>query len=141
MSDIIFDDSEQIIMACKNVRVEGHDLLLDSAKRRKPDGRPGRDTASPSYRRAFVHDGNDGLTMNFASDYPGGVTLNSMVALKAEDYRDIQFTFTRPDEVDANGAIGRAGTEKTILLGEVLTILRNQISELQARIDHLATRP
>ena len=79
--------------------------------------------------------------MNFASDYPGGVTLNSMVALKAEDYRDIQFTFTRPDEVDANGAIGRAGTEKTILLGEVLTILRNQISELQARIDHLATRP
>lgn len=42
------------------------DLKIDSPVRRKnPDG----------WRRALVHNDSDGLTINFASDYPDGVTV------------------------------------------------------------------
>jgi len=43
------------------------DLMLDS---------PGRRRGGPSpHRRALVHDFNDGLTLNYAGDYPGGVGI------------------------------------------------------------------
>jgi len=50
------------------LKVEGQDFMLDSAERRK--------SPTPPFRRALVHDQNDGLTLNFNSDYPGGVTIN-----------------------------------------------------------------
>jgi hypothetical protein len=43
------------------------DLMLDAQSRRR--GGPS------THRRALVHDYNDGLTLNYAGDYPGGVTL------------------------------------------------------------------
>ena len=49
------------------VRVEACDLVVDAAERRK---------AASGQRRALVHDFNDGLTVNWADDYPGGVTIN-----------------------------------------------------------------
>jgi hypothetical protein len=49
------------------------DFMLDSPDRRK-------ETTTP-YRRALVHDFNDGLTINYNNDYPGGVTLNGVTLL------------------------------------------------------------
>jgi hypothetical protein len=48
------------------VKVEASDLCLDSRERRKND---------TLFRRALVHDRGDGLTLNWAEDYPGGVTI------------------------------------------------------------------
>lgn len=48
------------------------DLKIDSPVRRKnPDG----------WRRALVHNEDDGLTINFASDYPDGVTIEGKAKL------------------------------------------------------------
>jgi hypothetical protein len=43
------------------------DFILDNPQRNKGMGGP--------LRRALVHDFNDGLTLNWAGDYPGGVTI------------------------------------------------------------------
>jgi hypothetical protein len=42
------------------------DVMIDNPARRKN---------TEPFRRAFVHDFEDGLTINFAGDYPGGVTI------------------------------------------------------------------
>jgi hypothetical protein len=63
------DDGSWVTIDAHAVRIEGSDVLLDSAERRSAGG--GR------HRRALVHDGGDGLTINFGRDYPGGVTINS----------------------------------------------------------------
>jgi hypothetical protein len=49
------------------------DFVLDHPSRRRAAGGP--------TRRALVHDYNDGLTINWASDYPGGVTINGRVQI------------------------------------------------------------
>jgi len=61
---------------CSNLNVQGHDLLLDSASRRRANG--------PTFRRALVHDQGDGLTVNFGGDYPGGVAINGSVKLTGD---------------------------------------------------------
>jgi hypothetical protein len=50
----------------ERVRVEAWDLVLDAADRRK---------TQEGERRALVHDYQDGLTLNWGNDYPGGVKL------------------------------------------------------------------
>jgi hypothetical protein len=55
------------------VKAVAWDLCLDAGSdRRKPAG------TSP-YRRALVHDFEDGLTLNWDGDYPGGVTINGNI--------------------------------------------------------------
>ncbi|RZN82247.1 MAG: hypothetical protein EVB11_09105 [Winogradskyella sp.] len=51
-------------------KMEGADVKLDHKARRK--------NKTPN-RRAMVHDFNDGLTLNWTKDYPGGVTINGTV--------------------------------------------------------------
>jgi hypothetical protein len=51
--------------------------MIDSPGRR-------RGGASPPHRRALVHDFQDGLTINFAGDYPGGVTVTGNLAVTGE---------------------------------------------------------
>lgn len=53
------------------LNVTGSDLLLDSPARRRGGG--------ARFRRALVHDANDGLTINFDDDYSGGVRINDAV--------------------------------------------------------------
>ena len=48
------------------VKVEATDLCLDSPLRR---------TNNSPFRRALVHDYEDGLTLNWDNDYPGGVKI------------------------------------------------------------------
>ena len=45
-----------------------HDVIIDAPSRRRPG-------PSSPMRRALVHDFNDGLTINWGGDYPGGVTV------------------------------------------------------------------
>ena len=61
------------------VKVEAGDLNVDSPARRK-GGVTGSGPGSGGtlYRRALVHDFNDGLTINWANDYTGGVTINGL---------------------------------------------------------------
>lgn len=57
------------------VRVVSRDLELDHPSRRGSDhaDRP---------RRALVHDAQDGLTINFRGDYPGGVTVHGALRIR-----------------------------------------------------------
>ena len=73
MSDIILDEHETVTMLCDNLWVKGHDLILDSAERRLPNG--------PVFRRAIVHGTNDNLIVNFNGDYPGGTVLNGVTEI------------------------------------------------------------
>ncbi|MGB5445090.1 MAG: hypothetical protein WBM99_06235 [Psychromonas sp.] len=92
------DSNSDVKLLNNQVKVEAWDLCLDS-----PD--PARRHNDTAYRRALVHDHNDGLTINWGYDYPGGVTINDLkvkggakiegraeiegdVAFKAEDPRD-----------------------------------------------------
>lgn len=76
MTDVVLHpDNHEVEIECDNFNIEGHDLLLSSADRLRPSG--------PVFRRALVHDQNDGLTINYAADYPGGVTVHSDLALSA----------------------------------------------------------
>jgi hypothetical protein len=57
-----------------SVAVKGPDLVLDHAPRRTTG-------STPPLRRALVHDPSDGISINYQSDYPGGVTLWGSVAI------------------------------------------------------------
>jgi hypothetical protein len=52
------------------------DFMLDSPVRRRGGPSP--------HRRALVHDFQDGLTINFAGDYPGGVTVTGNLAVTGD---------------------------------------------------------
>ena len=119
MSDIVFDSSEQVTVLCTNLNVQGHDLLLDSFQRRRVNG--------PTFRRALVHDQNDGLTMNFGGDYPGGVTVNGAVKLTG----DVEVRITHRDSILITGE--HPPTE-IVMLADVIKSLRGEIAQLRARI-------
>lgn len=81
------------------VNVESADLRLDFAARRVND--------SP-YRRALVHDFTDGLTLNWANDYPGGVTINGPVHIKGDVVVDGTITENTPaPSIHVESLIGR----------------------------------
>jgi hypothetical protein len=61
-------DGSFVVVQGRVLKVAGSDLVLDSPERR-------RENKSPN-RRALVHDFQDGLTINFNGDYPGGVTVD-----------------------------------------------------------------
>ena len=52
------------------LEVSCHDIIIDHKDRRGT-----RNKTKP--RRALVHDFQDGLTLNWDNDYPGGVTINN----------------------------------------------------------------
>jgi hypothetical protein len=53
------------------------DLMIDHPARRR--GGP-----TSQHRRALVHDQQDGLTINFDGDYPGGVTVGGNLAVTGD---------------------------------------------------------
>lgn len=71
MSDIRFV-GEDVHVEGNIQRVTCFDIELDNAGRRKNGS---------GKRRAFVHDFQDGLTLNWDRDYPGGVTINGDVKM------------------------------------------------------------
>jgi hypothetical protein len=129
VSDIVFEIAEQVTVLCDNLKVQGHDLLLDSPTRRKAGHLAG-------FRRALVHDQNDGLTFNFGNDYPGGVTITGVQALDVTG--DLQFRISHHDAILVKG--GNPPDEK-VSLSDVVKTLRKQIADLQAQVTALAARP
>ncbi|WP_045875179.1 hypothetical protein [Pseudofrankia sp. DC12] len=77
-ADIILDDSDDGLVTIQGeiLKSETTDFKLDSPERRSVDG---------GERRALVHNVNDGLTVNFEGDYPGGVSIDGDV-LRAHSY-------------------------------------------------------
>jgi hypothetical protein len=62
-----------LILEGSVLKTTAADLMLDSPARRRGGTSP--------HRRALVHDAQDGLTINFAGDYPGGVTVTGNLAV------------------------------------------------------------
>ena len=60
-------DDGWLIAEAAVFKATASDVMIDNPARRKNE---------EPFRRAFVHDFEDGLTINFAGDYPGGVTIN-----------------------------------------------------------------
>jgi hypothetical protein len=127
MSDVILDSDQQVTVLGSNLNVQGHDFLLDSPDRRQ--------SAGSRFRRALVHDQNDGLTINFAGDYPGGVTLVNLNTLETLHVRG-DITFGMPGV--------RAGTPGIVLvpvsLAKEIDALHSLISELSAKVAALEAR-
>jgi len=67
MTDIRFD-GDWIHLEGTITKAATTDLMLDSPSRRKNN---------TAHRRALVHDFDDGLTLNWSNDYPGGVSINN----------------------------------------------------------------
>jgi len=120
VTDIILDDNETMTVVAPVLKVEGHDVIVDSAERRAPDG--------PRFRRALVHDPNDGLTINFGNDYPGGTTINGLNSLAVNG--DIQIRISHHDRILLEGG---NPPDEVVGLGEVIKELREEIRQLKAR--------
>lgn len=80
MSDIRLDDGPEdqvdgwVTVETHVLNVHGSTLILDE---------PGRRKKNAGYRRALVHNENDGITINYDDDYPDGVTiLGARIRLK-----------------------------------------------------------
>jgi hypothetical protein len=69
-------EEDKVTISARWLYVGAWDIQLDSPDRR---GEPS-EGGSP-LRRALVHDHSDGLTINYSSDYPGGVTLRGAVRI------------------------------------------------------------
>ncbi|GAA1979892.1 hypothetical protein [Microbacterium pumilum] len=121
MTDIKLDNTETVIAVAPVFKVEGHDIILDAAERRRSDG--------ASFRRALVHDQNDGLTVNFNNDYPGGVTINGVTSLTVAG--DIEFRISHQDEVLLEGG---HPPDEVVNFAEVIKTLRNEIRQLQSQL-------
>ena len=67
MADIIIKDGEEVVVQAFTLKQEGADYKLDYQPRR---------SNNTPHRRTLVHDFQDGITINWANDYPGGVTIN-----------------------------------------------------------------
>lgn len=141
MSDVVLDSDQQVTVLCQNLNVQGHDFLLDSAERRKPP------LAPPRFRRALVHDQNDGLTVNFAGDYPGGLSLEGVAEVRPLRPAGLFPTFipSLPNLVVRGGisyevqGISLDGSDAPVtrVLTEELSKLQSQISDLVAQVKAL----
>jgi hypothetical protein len=77
-TDVRLDEGNgnTLVLDAPVVKAISTDFLLDSPARRSNLQNPNR--------RALVHDFQDGLTINFGGDYPGGVTLTGKVVVTGD---------------------------------------------------------
>lgn len=127
----------------KQVKVEAWDLCVDATDRRK-------DTTTP-HRRALVHDFEDGLTVNWGGDYPGGVTINGTKVRVVGKLEITPQTFHAPAPTGVltrhdptGGAVVGTGTPDTLpaavmasYLGSGPVDVIEALSKLFAEIDSL----
>jgi hypothetical protein len=141
MSDVVLDGDAQVTVVCENLNVLGHDLLLDSSARRRPGG--------PQFRRALVHDGGDGLTVNFGNDYPGGVSLLGVSGITPLAQPHVPGLRRKPDlvvhggityEVEGVQLVGGGGATITVSVEEEFGKLGALIADLTARVTKLEAR-
>jgi hypothetical protein len=130
-TDVILDqgDGSYLVLQGRVVKSTASDLMIDAPDRRK---------GTKPFRRALVHDQGDGLSVNFANDYDGGVTVFGVAALFPQ-----QSPLTGFGTLVVRGGIsyevqtvtlqGRTSTE-TVSLDEELGKLNAQIAALTARV-------
>jgi len=138
-------DGSFLVLEGRVVQAVGSDFMLDSPERR---------IGQKPFRRALVHDQGDGLTINFANDYQGGVALTAVRVITPHQVPK-DGTFVRLDptpilvvrggiefEQHSESPITDGGGLKVTtlsLIGE-LTKLQNQISALHAKVATLEAK-
>jgi hypothetical protein len=121
MTDLRLDegDGSHVVIDSRVLKSTAADLVLDS---------PLRHTGRPGLRRALVHDQRDGLTINYNRDYPGGVTINDVVAMHSRSgmsVHDVAEILGAPKLPSSSGAGAKstiaAGAERTLVVhGEIV---------------------
>jgi hypothetical protein len=114
------EDGNTVVVEGRVLKATASDFVLDAPSRRGKDERGAR-----GLRRALVHDQRDGLTINFNRDYPGGVTINDVVALnnrfggiRLSDVVEIS-PFIPSHGAAAAGTPGPAPAQALVLLGDI----------------------
>jgi hypothetical protein len=117
-------DGTHVVVDAATLKVAGADFVLDSLPRRKNN--------SP-LRRALVHDQNDGLTINFDEDYPGGVTVGGALLVRGGisfETQELGHTAQIPPPGQGSGEVL---IRKQVDLQQVLADLRARVERLEAR--------
>lgn len=150
-TDIVLDqrDGNWLQLDAAAIHARASDFMLDQPLRRRAG-------VTKPFRRALVHDENDGLTINFANDYPGGVTINGVAKItptpppprraggldaivprrRPELLVDggIRFTWHGSDQL----LVGTPPEEdKIVSLQTLLQRMQDRIDELEARVQTL----
>ena len=156
-TDIKLDEGrneDQVVIESNVLRSTAADFILASPARRK----------NPRLRRALVHNQKDGLTINFNYDYPGGVTINDVVAMtyradfKSLAVSEISGTVTKLDPLVPGGGFKKLALRGNILIepqppspprkakrkreieAQPLVSLQALLSDMQAEMERLNAR-
>ena len=128
-------DGSFLVLEARVVKATASDFMLDAAERRKGGG---------PFRRALVHNQNDGLTINFNGDYPGGVTINGLseITPKREQGQVLPvFKVHGGISYETQGIkVGGGTTTITASLDNELGKLQSQISALNAKVAALEAK-
>ena len=121
-------DGTFLVLEGRVVKSTASDLMLDSSERHKGGG---------PFRRALVHNQNDGLSINFNGDYPGGVTIAGLADISPQRQPGQRFPILK-----VHGGISYE-TQGIKLDGSAATIpvfLDEELGKLQIQIAALSTR-
>jgi len=139
-------DGSFLVLEGRVVKATASDLMLDSPARRKGPN---------TFRRALVHNQSDGLTVNFANDYPGGITLNGVTEISPQTPKGggpVSVTLDPTPRLKLRGSLdfevhsipllgsGGESTVTTFTLHVELQKLQNQISQLKAKVAALEAK-
>lgn len=138
-------DGGFLVLEGRVVKATAADFMLDSPVRR---------IGPNPFRRALVHNQSDGLTVNFANDYPGGITLNGATEIFPQTLTSgpVSVTINPTPILKVRGGIefefhsiptiqsGFESTVTTFNLHSELTKLQNQISALQTKVAALEAK-
>jgi hypothetical protein len=102
MTDIRFD-GDWIHLEGVIAKSATTDLMLDHPSRRR---------TGTAHRRALVHDFQDGLTVNWANDYPAGVTINSCKTVNGHNNLDWLRINSRVVDVKGTDVMLDGGSER-----------------------------
>lgn len=144
-------DGSFLVLEGRVVQAAASDFMLDS-----PERRIGSKGSKP-FRRALVHDQGDGLTINFANDYQGGVTLNAVREISPRQIPKDKFSLRldptpilvvrggiefeqHSESLRSVGGDGGGLKVTTLSLIGELTKLQDQISALQAKVAALEAK-
>lgn len=117
-TDIKLDqgDGNWLLVEGNVLKTTATDFMLDAPGRRQPGGSP--------FRRALVHDAQDGLTINFGGDYRGGVTIIGDLAVTGD---------VRTGSVESIKSVSNAVTA----LEDEIFSLRTTVGISSSRLDKL----
>jgi len=123
-TDIKLDevDGNWLILESAVLKSTASDFLLEAPDRKTRRG----------IRRALVHDGGDGLTINPSSDYPGGVTIASDLRVTGK------LLLSPADSDDLSDLIGQIQEEVAELKFEKTRFDEARIDRLEQSITTIA---